>query len=140
MQCPDDGEQDNDFSEAFSLPDLHPIQAGATVSNNLFDDEPEEEMIQIVNPNKHVQNYEDGGRRRKLRHVSKIETFKRGKDAIKSFCKDLFSVKQMTESTPTPLKEESMQSSQKKSFSQILEERNEESPPFLTDQSMHSTS
>ena len=100
LLCPDDGELENDFSEAFSLPDLHPLTAGATVQNNLFDDEPEEEMIQIVNPNKHVQNYEDGGRRRKLRHVSKIETFKRGKDAIKSFCKDLFSVKQMPSQPP----------------------------------------
>lgn len=50
-------------------------------------------MIKIVNPNKFVSNDQDGGRRRKLRHVSKIESFVRGKDAIKGFCKDLFSVK-----------------------------------------------
>ena len=31
LLCPDDGEQENDLSEAFSLPDLHPLQAGATV-------------------------------------------------------------------------------------------------------------
>lgn len=63
--------------------------------NNEFEDEDDqdEEMIKPVNPNKHIQNYEDGGRRRKLRHVSKIDCFKRGKDAINPFCKDLFGVK-----------------------------------------------
>ena len=79
---------------------FHPETAGV----NEFEDEQEEEMIKIVNPNKHIQNYEDGGRRRKLRHVSKIDCFKRGKDAINPFCKDLFGVKQLA---PTPQKDES---------------------------------
>ena len=52
--------------------------------NNSFEDDPEEEMREIVNPNKFVHNTVDGGRRRKLRHVSKIDSFKRGKDAIKN--------------------------------------------------------
>ena len=60
---------------------------------NKLEGEYEEEMIKIVNPNKHVSNAEDGGRRRKLRHISKIECFKRGRDAIQNCCKDLFSVK-----------------------------------------------
>ena len=104
-----------------------------TSTLNEFEDELEEEMIKIVNPNKHVQNYEDGGRRRKLRHVSKIECFKRGKDAINPFCKDLFGVKQTID--PTPQKDADQD------FSQILEERHEESPPVTkTDQSMQSGS
>ena len=45
----------------------------------------------MVNPNKHVSNQEDGGRKRKLRHVSKIENLRnRGKEAIKECCTDLF--------------------------------------------------
>ena len=61
-------------------------------------------MIKPINPNKHIQNYEDGGRKRKLRHVSKIASFKRGPDAINPFCKDLFNVKQQV--GPTPKKAE----------------------------------
>ena len=60
---------------------------------NKLEGEYEEEMIKIVNPNKHVSNAEDGGRTRKLRHISKIECFKRGRNAIQNCCKDLFSVK-----------------------------------------------
>ena len=93
-----DKDQDQeDFTQALSaqedLPfktDFHPL-AGR---DNSFEDDAEEEMIKIVNPNKHVQNDQDGGRKRKLRHVSKIESFKRGKDAFKNCCKDLFNTKQ----------------------------------------------
>ena len=60
-------------------------------------EEEEEEMIPIVNTNKHISNTVDGGRRRKLRHISKISTFKRGHDAIKPFCRDLFGVKKTME-------------------------------------------
>jgi len=61
--------------------------------------EHEEETIKIVNPNKHVHNNEDGGRQRKYRNFSKIQTFKTGLHAIKSCCKDLFDVKQSSRST-----------------------------------------
>lgn len=51
----------------------------------------EDFLIPVVNPNKHVSNQEDGGRKRKLRHVSKIEHLhQRGKEAIKECCTDLF--------------------------------------------------
>lgn len=63
----------------------------------LDDEEPEEEMYKIVNTNKHISNGNDGGRTRKMRHISKIQTFKRGHDAIKPFCKDLFAVKKIKE-------------------------------------------
>ena len=39
-------------------------------------------MIQVVNTNKHEHNGVDGGRIRKMRHISKIKTFKRGSEAI----------------------------------------------------------
>ena len=85
-----------------------------------------------MNPNKHIHNNQDGGRRRKLRHVSKIDNFVRGKDAIKSYCKDLFNVKNRSEAVCVPKHDQS--------FSQILEEHNEESPPKRADLSMQSAS
>ena len=99
-------------------------------------------MIKIVNPNKHVQNGEDGGRKRKLRHVSKIDCFKRGSDAIKPFCKDLFGSKSLfpEASSSSQLEDESISTNHDQNFSQILEERNEESPNGKTDQSMKSNS
>ena len=66
-------------------------------SATTFEEEEEEEMIKIVNPNKHQQNQEDGGRTRKLRHVSRTEHFKNGRDMILSLSKDLFNVKQATQ-------------------------------------------
>lgn len=62
-----------------------------------YEDEPEEETYKIVNKNKHVFNGNDGGRTRKMRHISKIDTFIRGHEAIKPFCKDLFDVKKSKE-------------------------------------------
>ena len=99
-----DEDSNSNFAEAFKLSaeQRYPLSFHPADSNE-FEDEQEEEMIKIVNPNKHVHNEQDGGRKRKLRHVSKIESFRRGKDAIKSFCKDLFSVKQNAE--PSPEKE-----------------------------------
>lgn len=89
-----DRDHEENYNEAYSLKaESYPLSFHPAGHND-FDDDQEEEMIKIVNPHKHVQNAEDGGRRRKLRHVSKIDSFKRGKDAFKSCSKDLFSVKQ----------------------------------------------
>mmetsp|Transcript_44487 Transcript_44487/g.59022 ORF Transcript_44487/g.59022 Transcript_44487/m.59022 type:complete len:155 (+) Transcript_44487:164-628(+) len=100
-------------------------------------------MIKIVNTNKHVHNGVDGGRTRKLRHISKIQTFKRGHDAIKPFCKDLFDVKKVKDATPEQCdrSEADRDGLDRKQldFSQILEEKLEESPNGKEDMSMHSS-
>ncbi len=104
--------------------------------NNSFEDDSEEEMIRPVNPNKHESNDVDGGRCRKLRHFSKIENAKKGKDAFKNCQKDLFNVK--ARQTEVSM----MDSPTMQSFSQIPEENNEESPMHgaLMDRSMQSCS
>ena len=88
-----DSDEGGSFKETFSLAQAPDPVIFHSASLQDLDAEPEEEMIRIVNTNKHVFNEQDGGRRRKFRHVSKIQTFKRGHDAIKPFCKDLFDVK-----------------------------------------------
>lgn len=86
-------------TDSSMCPSLHPMRAVGyplifhPANDNEFEEE-EEEMIPIVNPNKHIQNYEDGGRRRKNRHISKMDQFKNGKKAFIHCCKDLFGVKQ----------------------------------------------
>ena len=50
-------------------------------------------MLKIVNTNKHEYNGTDGGRTHKMRHISRIKTFKRGSEAVKPLCKDLFNAK-----------------------------------------------
>ena len=45
-----------DFSETFSLPDQYPLVFVPGGASSNFEDEEENEMIKIVNPNKHVTN------------------------------------------------------------------------------------
>ena len=86
-------------------------------------------MIPVVNPNKHVQNDEDGGRKRKVRHVSKIEHLRqKGKDAIKECCANLFGAGlQNDKNSPR----DGCQKDVDWSFPEIPEAKLEESPsPF----------
>jgi len=89
----------------------------------ITDSEDDEVLIPVVNPNKHVSNGEDGGRKRKLRHVSKIEHLKlRGKDHLKECCTNLFGTGDETKQHD----DEEVQNEW--SFPEILEEKVEESP------------
>ena len=118
------GEALGAHAERYQL-NFHPDQG-----DNSFDQE--DEIIRPVNPNKHVPNMEDGGRTRKFRKFSKIDCFKRGPDAIKNCRKNLFNVQ------PSAEKEDIDELAS--SFSQILEEKIEESPPAKANQSMMSVS
>ena len=67
-----DSDEDRSFKETFSLPQaLFPVKFHPS-NLQALDAEHEEEMIRIVNTNPHVHNGDDGGRARKLRHISKI--------------------------------------------------------------------
>ena len=92
-------------------------------------------LIQPVNTHKHVFNNQDGGRTRKQRHVSIIARMSGGTDALNGFCKDLFNVRSVT-----PSVQEGNQMDFGMTYSQILEERNEESPDGKADQSMRTSS
>ena len=50
-------ENQDEFSEAFSLSDRYPIQQHHTfhpAADNDFEEDCEEEMVKIINPNKHI--------------------------------------------------------------------------------------
>ena len=98
---------------------------GSSHSNHFgFSESDDEDLfIPVVNPNKHVSNQEDGGRKRKLRHVSKIENLRpRGKEAINECRTDLFGAGRSEGSQADLPLELEMQ------FPEIPEARIEESP------------
>lgn len=111
-----------------------------SAGENSSEDDFEDEMIKPVNPNEHIFNDNDGGRTRKLRHVSKIDCFKRGHEAVLKCRKDLFNVKARNPAIDVQVLDPTPSST---SFAQIIEQTMEESPSgraVATDQSMRSES
>ena len=78
------------YSQPLSLP-MRGEYNLPQVSDDLFVEEADDEVFWPKNTNKFIPNGEDGGRKRKMRHVSRIGDNQKKK--MKDFCRDLFNVK-----------------------------------------------